>query len=512
LAEKFLANVSQRGDIQELLDNPMLLTSMCILFHDGGRLPQDRHDLYVRLVENVLYHRFPTQATREMHAIELGVIAYAMHTGEGLGESRRTPEAESTIFEIDRSLSEYKKVSTYSEAGFLGVSQTRECLLSESGLLLPAENKRASFYHFSIQEHLAGMQFLDREEGDLVSAFVKRSAAKEWRHTLSFAFGAYLARFRDRSKPVQLVESLLDRMTTDDVRLQVVIADCLEVLRGREIRLHPSSEQKFRNACLAAIEREVEIQDRHRLGLALGWLGDPRIENDLRKRDEMAKAFVRIEAGDYAYQEGRVRIGEPYYLSRYLVTNSQYAMFIADGGYREDRHWSTEGWEWKVEQRVKEPRLWHHPLWNCPNQPVVGVSWYEANAFCHWAGGRLPTEEEWEAAARGAEGRKYPWGSDWEDGICNSVESGLGVASAVGLFPRSRTPGDSLEDMAGNAFEWCCNGLGSARVIRGGCWYEGDSSCNSVDHSLRWEGSRLLDLGFRLALDSVRAEPSLRSR
>jgi hypothetical protein len=179
LAEKFLANVSQRVDIQELLDNPMLLTSMCILFHDGGRLPQDRHDLYVRLVENVLYHRFPTQATREMHAIELGVIAYAMHTGEGLGESRRTPEAESTIFEIDRSLSEYKKVSTYSEAGFLGVSQTRECLLSESGLLLPAENKRASFYHFSIQEHLAGMQFLDREEGDLVSAFVKRSAAKE---------------------------------------------------------------------------------------------------------------------------------------------------------------------------------------------------------------------------------------------------------------------------------------------------------------------------------------------
>jgi formylglycine-generating enzyme required for sulfatase activity len=226
----------------------------------------------------------------------------------------------------------------------------------------------------------------------------------------------------------------------------------------------------------------------------------------------MAKAFVRIEAGDYAYQEGRVRIDEPYYLSRYLVTNSQYAMFIADGGYREPQHWSKEGWEWKLEERIEEPLLWHHPLWNCPNQPVVGLSWYEADAFCRWAGGRLPTEEEWEAAARGAEGRWYPWGWGWKDGICNSDEAGLSVTSAVGLFPRSRTPGDSLEDMAGNAFEWCCNGLGSARVIRGGCWYEGDSSCNSVDHSLRWEGSRLLDLGFRLALDSVRAEPSLRSR
>jgi predicted MPP superfamily phosphohydrolase len=500
LADEFRKNVSQRTDIQELIDNPMLLTSMCILFNNGGRLPQDRHDLYERMVENVLHHRFATQATREMHAIELGVIAYSMHTGEGLGESRITPEAEALYSDVDRSLSHYKEVSRYSEEGFLGVSQTRECLLSESGLLLPAEAKRASFYHFSIQEHLAALQFLDREEGDLVSAFVKRSAVKEWRHTLSFAFGAYLARFKGRGKPVSLVEELIDRMTMDDVRLQVVIADCLEVLRGREIRLADAAERKFRQGCLAAIENEVEIQDRHVLGLALGWLGDPRLEIDLRKRDPLMKAFVRIDAGEYAYQDGRIRIAKSYYLSRYPVTNSQYEMFIKDGGYQTKDYWSAEGWVWKKDDAIDEPAFWRHPCWNCPNQPVVGVSWYEADAFCCWAGGRLPTDKEWEAAARGKDGREYPWGNHWEDGICNSFELGLGVTSSVGLFPRSRTRDRYLEDITGNVWEWCRGIEHTFQVFRGGSWDDSGIRCLLRDYSAFSPGLRDHMVGFRISL------------
>jgi formylglycine-generating enzyme required for sulfatase activity len=109
---------------------------------------------------------------------------------------------------------------------------------------------------------------------------------------------------------------------------------------------------------------------------------------------------------------------------------------------------------------VTEPWLFHEHRVDAPNQPVVGVSWYEAEAFCRWAGGRLPTEREWEAAARGTKAREYPWDGSWEDGICNTREAGLGATSPVGLFPRSRQADFGLDDLAGNVWEWCSDERG----------------------------------------------------
>jgi formylglycine-generating enzyme required for sulfatase activity len=96
------------------------------------------------------------------------------------------------------------------------------------------------------------------------------------------------------------------------------------------------------------------------------------------------------------------------------------------------------------------PVFWRNADFNAPNQPVVGVSWWEAEAFCRWAGVVLPTEQQWEAAARGPAGLVYPWGDDWDSGICNS-ENKLGRTSAVGIFPRDKSP-FGLYDMAGNVW------------------------------------------------------------
>ena len=122
---------------------------------------------------------------------------------------------------------------------------------------------------------------------------------------------------------------------------------------GRENRLRDDVEEKFKQFCVQAIESEVEVQSRHTLGIALGRLGDPRVLVDLRD----TAAYVPIPAGEYAWQEERQTIDEPFLLSRYLVTNSQYALFVNDDGYRQREYWSKHGWGWKENRGVTETAL-----------------------------------------------------------------------------------------------------------------------------------------------------------
>ncbi len=97
-------------------------------------------------------------------------------------------------------------------------------------------------------------------------------------------------------------------------------------------------------------------------------------------------------------------------LAAYPVTVAQFQPFVEQGGYREQRYWSEDGWRWREEVNSSEPMRWNDPVWTQPNQPVIGISWYEAEAYCHWLNEqvhqppgtfRLPTEAGWEWAARG---------------------------------------------------------------------------------------------------------------
>ena len=499
-AEALIRHIAARRDIGELLENPMLLTAVCVLFGHGGRLPEDKFELYDRIVDYVLYNRYPESAADRRRVRErLGFIAVGMHTGEPLGEARETPEPEASHAQLEQLLRTFGKESPSTEPGVLDVAGRLEELLSDSGLLLPREGKRAGFYHFSFQEFLAAERLAvlvaDQGAEAWYSLFLRRGPSVEWRYTLDFLFAAYLVRHASTQAGIRLLVRLIDSLRSDalaaDANLAWTLADCLDIALAKGCVLPEDKLARFRQFCLGAIEQEIPLQPRQALGLVLGRIGDPRI---LDPRDPAG--YVRIPPGRYPFQDDWIEIEEAYWLSRFPVTNSQFERFVRDGGYRNEAHWSDKGWKWLQQAQVTEPIYFHDHRFDAPNQPVVGVSWWEAKAFCRWAGGRLPSEQEWESAARGREAREYPWDGPWKDGICNTLESGLGGTSPVGLFPRSRQADFSLEDLAGNVWEW----VSGERLLRGGSWNDETGVARAAFRYLNYPVGRSSTIGFRVLL------------
>jgi iron(II)-dependent oxidoreductase len=192
--------------------------------------------------------------------------------------------------------------------------------------------------------------------------------------------------------------------------------------------------------------------------------------------------------------------------------------------------------------RVVHPWLWDVPQYTVENQPVIGVSWYEACAYAAWLTDvlrkrgaiseqdtiRLPTEAEWEKAARGNTGRLWTWGNIWRSSLANSLQGRVMQPSAVGAYPRNKSP-YGVEDMIGNVWEWCLDWYdenayrnrrdgvkdprgpetGMSRVLRGGSWNNNRDAarCSCRDRS----APDLFNDSFGFRLVCSPSSPSLRS-
>jgi len=149
---------------------------------------------------------------------------------------------------------------------------------------------------------------------------------------------------------------------------------------------------------------------------------------------------------------------EPFWIMETEVTNAQYSSFITAGGYTEKSFWSEEGWLWLLSQNVVQPAYWNDKLFSEDNQPVVGINWHEATAYANWLSGetnliiRLPTEEEWEKAARGSAGLLFPWGNEWDGRRLNhQSDDNYSYSAPVGSYAMGMSPYGVL-DMAGNVW------------------------------------------------------------
>jgi len=514
-ADAMIDHIHVERGLDDLAVNPLLLTAMCIIYDEGMRLPHDKYTLYHRIIDTVLHKRYAERERIDVIRGRLAAVALGMHTGEALGQQRETPEANASAKEIDRVLESYQQLDGSTDSGLRDITSVREDLLSQSGLLMDRGDEGASFFHPSIQEFLAAERLFllhGRDQTQLAELLMKRGHTAGWRNTVSFVFGCLVATFKAHAG-VECLKQLTERLelpAPDPSRRgqedgiwnsAIVLGDCLQILDGREAAIPEDLIGFFQTCVTQAIEQEIAVKDRQTLAVALGRLGDPRVTVDLRltTHPDDHPGYLKIPADEYRLgdEKKRVRITKPFWLSKYPVTNSQYTLFVDDGGYSRREFWSDEGWQWLQSEVIKAPMFWRDPRYNTPNQPVVGVSWWEAEAFGKWAGGRLPSADEAEAAARGPEGFEYPWGDDWEDSICNSREARLGGTSVVGLFPRDSSP-FVVMDMSGNVWEWCADDKASYRVIRGGGWWYAARDCRAANRSrdvplYRWD-----DLGFRV--------------
>jgi formylglycine-generating enzyme required for sulfatase activity len=468
-AADLFADIGSQPWLVELAANPLLLTAMAIVYDEGKRLPQDKHELYERVVATVLYTRYQTPADIDRVKRELGVIAYGMHTGAGIDGGRATPRAEATFHEVEWWLRAYQAhLSEYTATAETTAFDTRDALLSHSGLLLSTGDDRVGFAHLSFQEFFAAQRSFSVDERRLADVFAARAGTPDWRNTLSFLFGRLHASFPEAAKAIELLEAQLQRASADTPSALVALTDAALILMGKGTPLRDVSRARLQHLLLDAMVGEAPLPLRVEVGSALGRLGDPRFRDDCwRLPDEELLGFIKIEAGPFtmgsAEADEHAKSNEKpqhtidlpeFYVARYPVAVAQFRAFV-EGARFEPGDWDC--------------------LRGVANHPVTHVSWHEALAYCRWLTDEmraseatpielrarlrngweitLPSEAEWEKAARGTDGRVYPWGDAFDAALVTAGVSTPGATTTVGLFPNGASPSGAL-DMSGNVWEW----------------------------------------------------------
>jgi rhamnose transport system permease protein len=217
--------------------------------------------------------------------------------------------------------------------------------------------------------------------------------------------------------------------------------------------------------------------------------------------------MVEIPAGPFTFGDDN---GEPnegpaqtvelpaYQIDHFEVTNDDFTLFVNATGYQ------TEA------EKEGAKKTWRSEAEGNGNHPVVRVTWNDAQIFCEWLGKRLPTEQEWEKAARGEQGNLFPWGNTFDPSKANLKASGIRGTVAVGSFPAGASP-YGVEDMAGNVWEWTADPYQAypnstyqdkfysdqLRVTRGGGWFDEEPQVRSANRSAAAPDSANDDLGFR---------------
>ena len=494
-----LAEAVQRPDLKRLSPNPLLLTVMALVHTHKGRLPDARALLYEETVEILLWR---------WEQIKLGGQEDAPHLRQYLLEAGRTdvdlkrtlwklayeahaaskPDADREALadiaehDLEVALAALKPLADHAGGDRTWAMKIIEIMKLRSGLLLERQPGIFTFPHRTFQEYLAGAHLAAQPNFARCACELGRQGAL-WREVILYAVGKLVYVNGDLDKPFALVSEFCPVRAQDDQaawRLAWLAGDALT-----EIGLNRVPDTQTGRDLLERVQTRLKNlleagaltpRERADSGNTLSALGDPRFvpERWFLPRDDLL-GFVHVPSGKFImgsdpkkdkdakdFKERETPQHElelpDFWMAKYPVTLAQFSEFVGQIGYRfENSHWNAVA-----------------------NHPIVRVTWLDAIKYCEWLEGQLrviskqfpmknspfwqglaegklhvclPSEAEWEKAARGINGRVYPWQGEFDPEKANTDETGIGDTNAVGCFPGGSSP-YGLLDMSGNVWEW----------------------------------------------------------
>ena len=541
--------VGKNKGLRQLAAIPMILQIMAILWKDRDYMPENRVELYDAALNYLLEFR---DKRRGIKPLLSAIDARQVLAPVSLWMQATLEKDEAGKKEMHTAMHEWLDM--------LDTPPTAEAfcdyLVKRAGLFVESGAKEYLFRHKSFREYLAGVQLKEDRPYDQLGKLVSHFGEEWWEEPLRFFIGSVDGNLFDA-----FMQKLLDSPKSESLtaKQQLLLQTLIAEAKGKKVDalckklLDPAntaSRQRVMLDCLNAIGKPAALnaleqfsakklaKDKDVTGrtdeviLALGGEVAKGTSRSKLNTHEHNAEYILIPGGSYIYSATKKEESVPdLYVAKYPVTNKLYRSFISAlgeaSGFREKlneiatkKTWDTGFSEYLKGGKGDFPTLFRSSFdedrkFGGDNQPVVGVTWYAAQAYALWLSQlegktcRLPTGKEWEWAAAGRQGttamevRKYPWADETRepDSKLLNFDGNVGATTPVGSYPEGATP-EGLYDMAGNVWEWTeewHNVFGSYRVLRGGSWDTYARYCRSASRHGGAPDDRDLNTGFRLA-------------
>ncbi|MGB1249318.1 MAG: NACHT domain-containing protein [Candidatus Promineifilaceae bacterium] len=549
-AAELLQDIHSRTRLDELTRNPLFCTTLLLVYkYRGATLPERRVDVYQELVKLMLgfwdMSRPDTVDSRELvlmtgttqlvydedDAIAMKTRAL-IHLAEWMQQQGKTEVTRNAVHAELAEYFEQEEGATLAEKhrwakGFLNVAHQR------SGLYVEQDPETYAFSHKNFLEYLAATALVEQTEAEMLATIVAH-AGDEWWHEVILLAAAHPGLGSSPRRRNRFIQTLLDN------NLLVLAGQCA-VDAGA--RLPVPMRRKVINQLYTCMT-DITLSPVERFAAAQQW-------DALHGPPEDINRWIRCPAcGD-----GKIDL----YAAKYPVTNAQFALFMAADGYEEPAYWGgeeSEAWRWRVEKHpnyrgeeaVTAPRYWRHADFGKERRgnPIVGVSWYEAQAYCTWfssllrryteedktlveterdlvtslhAAGikqvRLPSDAEWVRIAGGEQENRYPWDKRAvpitpTNAIktitqrANVLESNIGKTSPVAMHPLGASIPFGLIDISGNVWEWSNTVRNDGRYwLRGGAWFNSTVYARVGARIFSYPFSSVNYIGFRVVASVV---------